>query len=85
MKQIRFSGPVWDDYLHLQHTDPQLSARLDQLLDACARTPFEGVGKPCPLKSPLTGWWSRRLTHIHRLVYCVRGNEVLVAQCLYRP
>ncbi|WP_424980763.1 Txe/YoeB family addiction module toxin [Leisingera sp. S232] len=82
MRKLRFAAPVWEDYLTLQRAEPALSARLDQLLDACCRTPYDGIGRPCALASPLNGWWSRRLTHRHRLVYRVVGDQIWVAQCL---
>ena len=76
MKRVRFAAPVWEDYLHLQHTDSALSKRLDQLIAACSTTPFDGIGCPRALAAPLQGWWSRRVTLTHRLVYRVVGEEI---------
>lgn len=58
-------------------------ARLNSLIKECTRTPFEGTGKPEPLKGQLSGWWSRRLNREHRLVYRVEDDQLLIAQCRY--
>lgn len=81
--RIVFAKGAWDDYLHWQSTDPKLLARLNGLIRECARTPFQGTGKPEPLRGALAGWWSRRLTQEHRLVYRVEGDDLLIAQCRY--
>ncbi|MFT4096384.1 MAG: Txe/YoeB family addiction module toxin [Rhodoblastus sp.] len=81
--RLVFSASAWDDYLHWQATDPKLLARLNRLIKECARTPFQGTGKPDPLRGALSGWWSRRLTQEHRLVYRVEGDDLLIAQCCY--
>ena len=81
--RLVFSASAWDDYLHWQATDPKLLARLNGLIRECARTPFQGTGKPEPLRGALSGWWSRRLTQEHRLVYRVEGDDLLIAQCRY--
>ncbi len=81
--RLVFSSTAWDDYLHWQATDPKLLARLNALIRECARTPFQGTGKPEPLRGALSGWWSRRLTQEHRLVYRVEGDDLLIAQCRY--
>ena len=81
--RLIFSQVAWNDYLHWQATDPKLLARLNGLIKECARTPFQGTGKPEPLRGGLSGWWSRRLTQEHRLVYRVEGEDLLIAQCRY--
>jgi toxin YoeB len=81
--KLVFDERAWDDYLHWQQTDPKLLARLNTLIRECQRTPFAGIGKPEPLRGPLSGWWSRRLTHEHRLVYRVSEDRLLIAQCRY--
>ena len=81
--KIRFDEQAWDDYLYLQSHDPKLLARLNNLIKECARTPFHGTGKPEPLRGNYSGWWSRRLTQEHRLVYRVEGDDLLIAQCRY--
>nr|WP_155447480.1 Txe/YoeB family addiction module toxin [Rhodoblastus acidophilus] len=78
-----FSATAWEDYLHWQATDAKILARLNGLIKECARTPFSGTGKPEPLRGALADWWSRRLTHEHRLVYRVTDEALQIAQCRY--
>lgn len=84
---VRFSSKSWAEYLDLHTTDPKLFAKCNALIEECRRHPFKGTGKPEPLGGNLSGWWSRRISHEHRLVYRVAGSgaaQVLeVAQCRY--
>lgn len=73
MKLI-FSSASWDDYLYWQHHDPEMLQRVNELLAQCRRTPFSGIGKPEPLVGNLKGFWSRRISQEHRLVYRVSGK-----------
>ena len=73
----------WEDYLHLQQTDKRMLRRLNQLLKEIARTPYEGIGKPEPLKHKYAGFWSRRIDKEHRLVYRVEGDEIQIAKCRF--
>ena len=82
--RVVFSEHAWDDYLYWQETDRKIAQRINALIRDIQRTPFEGVGKPEPLKHALSGYWSRRITDEHRLVYTVEGDAVLVAQARYR-
>jgi toxin YoeB len=81
--RIIFDERAWEDYLHWQSSDPKLLNRINGLIRECARTPFAGTGKPEPLRGPLSGWWSRRTTREHRLVYRVAEDSLLIAQCRY--
>ncbi|KIC35403.1 toxin YoeB [Ruegeria sp. ANG-R] len=81
--KIIFHEQAWDDYLYWQKQDRKLLARLNSLNKECTRTPFDGTGKPEPLKGQLSGWWSRRLNREHRLVYRVEEDQLLIAQCRY--
>ena len=81
--RLVFSERAWEDYLYWQANDQRLLARLNGLIKECARTPFSGIGKPEPLRGPLSGWWSRRLTQEHRLVYKPSDDGLLIAQCRY--
>jgi toxin YoeB len=81
--KIIFHEQAWDDYLYWQKQDRKMLARLNSLIKECTRTPFEGTGKPEPLKGQLSGWWSRRLNREHRLVYRVEDDQLLIAQCRY--
>ena len=81
--RLIFSREAWDDYLHWQKTDRRLLNRINLLIREILRSPFEGIGKPEPLKHGLAGYWSRRINDEHRLVYKVDGECVLIAQCRY--
>ncbi|MCM2473086.1 Txe/YoeB family addiction module toxin [Rhizobium sp. CG5] len=76
---------AWQDYLYWQDTDAKIVNRINELIRDALRHPFDGIGKPEPLRWPLKGWWSRRITQEHRLVYTVRGEGdgqmLIVAQC----
>jgi toxin YoeB len=81
--KLIFSERGWEDYLYWQAQDPKLLVRLNGLIKECGRTPFQGTGKPEPLRGDLSGWWSRRLTQEHRLVYRATDDGLLIAQCRY--
>jgi toxin YoeB len=85
--RLVFWPTAWEDYLHWQSRDPKALARLNTLIEECMRSPFRGTGKPEPLKRDLSGWWSRRITSEHRLVYRVSGSgdsqALEIAQCRY--
>jgi toxin YoeB len=84
----RWTAGAAQDYRWFRESDPRIAARIDRLLDEIKRRPFTGIGKPEPLRGSLTGWWSRRITGEHRLVYRVAGRgarrELQIAQCRYR-
>jgi toxin YoeB len=85
--KLVFADQAWDDYLHWQKTDANGLVRLNGLIKECMRTPFQGTGKPEPLRGELKGWWSRRITLEDRLVYRVSGagaaQQLEIAQCRY--
>lgn len=81
--KIIFSVQSWEDYLCWQQTDKRILKKINQLISAIQRTPFEGTGKPELLKHHLSGFWSRRLTEEHRLVYEVVNDTLLIASCRY--
>nr|WP_298412976.1 Txe/YoeB family addiction module toxin [uncultured Halomonas sp.] len=81
--KLTFSEHAWKDYLYWQKTDKKVIRRINQLIKEIQRTPFEGVGKPEPLKHGLAGYWSRRITDEHRIVYKVTDNALLIAQLRY--
>lgn len=80
---LQFSSRSWDDYLHWQQTDKKILKRIHELLKDIARSPYQGIGKPEPLKHALSGYWSRRINDEHRLVYRVQGEVILIAQLRY--
>ena len=82
MKLI-FSEHAWDEYLYRQRTDKKIVQRINTLIREIKRMPYEGIGKPEPLKHSLSGYWSRRINNEHRLVYKVEDNSVLIAQLRY--
>ncbi|WP_050166939.1 Txe/YoeB family addiction module toxin [Yersinia enterocolitica] len=81
--KIIFSSCSWEDYLYWQQTDKEILKRINGLVKNIQRTPFEVKGKPEPLKHNLAGFWSRRMTEEHRLVYEVSGDNLLIAACRY--
>ena len=82
MKLI-FAEAAWEDYLYWQAQDKRMLKRINELIRATQRDPFSGIGKPEPLKHALAGFWSRRLTDEHRMVYKVEGDALLIAQLRY--
>lgn len=82
--RLIFSAHAWDDYLYWQETDRKVAAWINKLIREMERTPFEGVGKPEPLKHALSGYWSRRIDDEHRLAYKVEGESILIAQARFR-
>jgi toxin YoeB len=82
MKLI-FSEHAWEDYLYWQRTDRKTLARINKLIKEIQRTPFEGTGKPEPLKHGLSGYWSRRINDEHRIIYKIDSNSLLIAQLRY--
>jgi toxin YoeB len=81
--KVTFSSQAWEDYLHWQQTDRKLLKRINALIKEISRTPFEGTGKPEPLRHALAGYWSRRITDEHRLVYKMQDDAVLIAQARF--
>lgn len=80
---LTWSDSSWDDYLYWNQTDKQLFKKINTLIKEIKRTPFEGTGKPEPLKYELAGCWSRRLNHEHRLVYEVTEQGLFIVSCKY--
>jgi toxin YoeB len=72
--RLVFAPQAWEDYLHWQAEDRKVLERINALLKEIMRDPFRGTGKPEPLSGNLSGWWSRRITGEHRLVYRVSGK-----------
>ena len=74
---------AWEDYLYWQEQDKKMLRRINDLINDTLRSPFKGIGKPEPLKGDLSGYWSRRITDEHRLVYAVKEKRVHVIQCRF--
>ncbi|MGN6520948.1 MAG: Txe/YoeB family addiction module toxin [Dokdonella sp.] len=81
--RLIFSDEAWDDYLYWQKTDKKLLQRINGLIKEISRDPFEGTGKPEPLKHALAGYWSRRINDEHRIIYKVANGDLLIAQLRY--
>lgn len=78
-----FTKEGWEDYLWWQKNDLKILAEINDLLEECSREPFKGTGKPEPLTGDLTGYWSRRITREHRLVYLPQDNQIYIVQCRF--
>jgi len=81
--RLVFSSQAWEDYQYWQTTDPKTVKRINALLKEIMRTPFEGTGKPEPLRHALAGYWSRRISEEHRLIYRAEPDAILIAQARY--
>lgn len=81
--RITFSKNAWEDYVSWQREDKKILRKINELIKDIQRTPFEGLGKPEPLKFDLSGYWSRRIDLEHRLVYQFQENELLIYSCKY--
>ncbi len=82
MKLI-FSEHAWDDYMYWQKTDKKIAKRVNLIIKDIQRNKYEGIGKPEPLKHNLSGYWSRRIDSVHRIVYKIENDSILIAQLRY--
>ena len=80
---LTFSSKTWDNYLYWQKTDKAILKRINTLITDIQCDPFEGIGKPEPLKHSLSGYWSRRINDEHRLVYKATDGHLFIAQLRY--
>jgi toxin YoeB len=81
--KVVFDDDAWEDYLYWQYNDPKVLKRINALIKEIQRTPYEGIGKPEPLKYNFSGYWSRRINDEHRIVYQVNQDSLLIAQLRY--
>ena len=85
--KLAWTTQAWEDYQYWRATDAKIFLTLNELINDTGKNPFKGLGKPEPLKYDLKGWWSRRITAEHRLVYRVSGKgddqKLEIAQCRY--
>lgn len=72
---------AWEEYLWWQTQDKKTIRRINMLIKDMQRSPFDGIGKPEPLKGDLSGWWSRRIDDDNRIVYRVKDNALVIANC----
>ncbi len=82
MKYV-FVDESWEDYLYWQQNDKKLLARINNLLKDISRNHYSGIGKPEPLKHKYQGFWSRRITEEHRLIYRVMNDEIHIVKCRF--
>jgi toxin YoeB len=81
--RLCFTPSAWEDYLWFQEHNRKLLKRINLLIRDTLRSPFEGIGKPEPLKADLQGHWSRRINDEHRLVYSATANELTIIACRF--
>jgi toxin YoeB len=81
--KLTFSTTAWENYLYWQSTDKKILKRVNALIKDISRSSYEGIGKPEPLKHGLAGYWSRRITDEHRLVYKYQVDTIFIAQLRY--
>jgi toxin YoeB len=81
--KLIFSDHASEDYLYWQKTDKKILRRINTLIKEIKRNPLEGMGKPEPLKHALSGYWSRRVTEEHRIVYKASSDTIYIAQLRY--
>ena len=82
MKYI-FVDESWEDYQYWIKTDKKILGRINDLIKDISRNPYTGIGKPEPLKYKYKGFWSRRITDEHRLIYQVKGDEIFILKCRF--
>ena len=78
-RTLVFADEAWEDCLYWQDTDRSMLRRINQLIKDVRRSPYEGIGKPEPLKHQLAGWWSRRIDSQHRMIYRITENSIEIA------
>ena len=78
-----FSDKAWEEYMYWQNSDKQILKKINQLIKDIKREPFEGIGKPEPLKYELSGFWSRRISDEHRLIYEVSESYISIVSCRF--
>jgi len=81
---LAWTKEAWRDYLYWQSQDKKMLRRINKLISVTQRTPFEGIGKPEPLKENLSGFWSRRIDESNRLVYVIDDNQLTIISCRYQ-
>ena len=82
-EKLSWTRESWSDYLYWQKQDRKTLKRINRLIEDTSRSPFEGIGKPEPLKENLSGFWSRRIDETNRLVYAVEKNSITIISCRY--
>lgn len=81
--KVSFDTAAWEEYVYWQTADKRVLKKINRLIKECQRHPFEGIGKPEPLKGGFSGYWSRRIDQEHRLVYKATHDSLIIVQCRY--
>jgi toxin YoeB len=82
-RNLEFTAEAWNDYVYWQGQDRKTLKRINELIKDAQRDPFQGIGKPEPLKENLAGFWSRRIDDTHRLVYAASDRALSIVSCRY--
>lgn len=82
-RKLAWTDEAWKDYIYWQSQDKKTLKRINKLIQTTKNLPFEGIGKPEPLKENLSGFWSRRIDETHRLVYAVDDDYLTIISCRY--
>ena len=80
---LSWTHEAWSDYVYWQGQDKKTLKRINKLIKDIIRSPFEGIGKPEPLKENLSGFWSRRIDDTNRIVYAINKNQLTIIACRY--
>ncbi len=83
LKLLVWTNEAWSDYVYWQSQDKKTLKRINKLINDTKRSPFDGIGKPEPLKENLSGFWSRRIDESNRLVYIIDDNQLTIISCRY--
>ncbi len=82
-ERLVWTAAAWSDYVYWQGQDRKTLKRINALIQDAMRQPFDGIGKPEPLRENLSGFWSRRIDDVNRLVYAVDGRDLAIVSCRY--
>jgi toxin YoeB len=82
-ERVVWTAAAWSDYVYWQGQDRKTLKRINALIHEALRSPFEGIGKPEPLRENLAGFWSRRIDDVNRLVYTVEDDDLAIVSCRY--
>jgi len=80
---IKWTLEAWEDYIYWQQNDKKITKKINALIKEVVQNPYDGIGKPEPLRYDLSGFWSRRINHEHRLVYAIKDNALTIISCRY--
>lgn len=83
LSRVVWTGAAWSDYIYWQKQDKKTLKRINLLIKDSMRNPKDGIGKPEELRESLSGFWSRRIDNVHRLVYAIEKNQIVIIACRY--